>query len=1145
MLISVDHMSEIGSTFEAQIECYVRCEQPQIAFYSSVNGRRMNERDGLNAPYWRLNLESRVLFHNAVKSILDEEPRNRLFVEIGPHSALEGPLKQIFKTSNSQDLYVPTLVRHEHSTKSLLTTAGRLSANNVLLDFPNISPPGAVLTDLPTHPWHHEATYWSESRLSKEWRFRKFPRHEILGSRVLEGNDMEPTWRNILHLDEIPWISDHKIYDDVVFPAAGFISMAIEAIRQIMGTEESFSSRHIEIHRALVLDRSISVEMMTSLRPVRLTNSSDSSWYEFSILSYNGEKWEKHCTGEIKGAIEQVYPIASVPLDSRRISSACWYRTLKNAGLNYGGAFEGLAEISAGVIAKSGNASIDAYQGPYLIHPTTVDMCLQLFSVAVSNGIPRRFDRVFMPVSIEALEVRKSNSNLTVQAVAVSSSRKVIKGYVVARKEDQQPAISMRGVKLSPLETSKELAKSESSSIAQLEWRPCIDLCNPADLIFASGGSRASRILCEKLTILCIVETSLRLEALQTPLKHLEKYRSWLKVQLALAQEGRYDLIQDAQKLSRLSSAERIVLISDLCQEAKSTDAAALATAINVILHSAEDVFQGKFQALEPLMQGDVLLKLYDWLVGDWRGFLHVLSHGKPNLRILEIGAGTGGTTASVLACLISKSGCSNYSKYTYTDVSPGFFNAAKERFGHASNMEYVVLDISKDPIEQGFVAESYDLILAANVLHATPKMKDTILNVQKLLHPDGRLVLQELSPTMRCINYIMGVLPGWWLGEEDGRYSQPYLPLERWDAELRSAGFRGVDAGIYDDQVPYQINMTMIATIPPKAKLTRKVALLCEEHTSALDHVYQYFFEEGYAVVWTYLDQEPPNDRDVVSLLDFNGPFLNGISADKWRSFRKYMGNLKRGLIWVTSSIHIECKNPAYGMILGVARAMRSELSIDVATVETDSSSAAAWTTLIHVFEHFQCRNKDLEIDPDYEFALSEGTVYVGWYKWSSVNQELSTPSELQKSKFKTLEVGTYGLLQTLRWEQARSDHLCLADHEVLIEIRSVGINFRDLLVAMGQVEETDGALGSDGSGIVRHIGSKVRDLVVGDRVFALTTGCFSTFVRSSSSNCAKIPPGLSFEDAATMPSVYSTVIHSLINIGHLQKDQVSYYIP
>ena len=1125
--------------FQDRLEGHVKCQQPTIPFYSTVSGGRIDETNGLNPSYWRQNLESRVLFHTAIRSLLEQEPVNRLFVEIGPHSALGGPLKQIFKAHKSQNSYVPTLIRDEHSTKCLLTTAGRLHLNNIPMDFSALNPHGEVLTDLPIYPWHHKTGYWDESRPSKEFRLRKFSRHEILGSRILEGNDMEPTWRNVLHLDEVPWINDHKIYDDVVFPAAGYIAMAIEAISQISGIKEGFDFRHIDVNRALLIGKSMTVETMTSLRPVRLTKSLDSSWYEFSVFSHSGGKWEKHCTGEIKGSMEQMSSTSPLVLESRTISAPHWYQILREAGLNYRGAFEGLTDISAGIVEKAASASIIPCQGSYPVHPTTIDMCLQLFSVATSYGIVRRFDRVFVPTSIESLKVRQSISKLQVQAFTVSSSRKMINGSATAKTEDQRLVISMRGVNLSPLETSKAPGNFDTDSAARLEWRPCLDLLSPADLIPPSAKKRSARLLCERMTILCIIETSHRLRMLETPLKYLNKYRSWLEVQTTRAQEGKYDLIEDAQEMTRMTSVERLALILDVSREAKSTNATALATVIIRIFESAEGIFKGNTQALELLMQGTMLEKLYDWLVGDWKSFLRLLSHRKPDLKILEVGAGTGGTTASVLESLISTSGQPMYSKFTYTDVSLGFLSAAKERFGHAPKMDYAVLDISKDPVQQGFVAGSYDLILAANVLHATPKISDTLLNVKKLLHPRGRLLLQELSPTMRCINYIMGVLPGWWLGEQDGRYLEPHLPLEKWDTELWNAGFQGADTGIHDDEIPYQINMSIVSTIPPRFEHTRKVSLLCEEQTPAVDHIHRIFMEKGYAVDRRYLHEQPPDDREVISVLDLDKAFLFDIAAGKLQSFKQYMGKLKRGILWVTHSVHVDCKDPAYGMIFGVARTMRSELSIDIATFEIDDMGADTWTTLLQVFETFQRRDKNSDMDPDYEYALAKGTVYIGRYHWLSVNQELSDLERRQEGRLKTLEVGTYGLLHTLQWGKVRP-HI-LADEEVVVEIKAIGTNIRDLFIIMGQGEETDEGLGSDGSGIVRQIGSQVTDLCLGDRVFVLAKGCFSTFLKCSASQCAKIPSGMSFEDAATMPSVYCTVIYSLIDIGRLEQGQVS----
>ena len=102
---------------------------------------------------------------------------------------------------------------------------------------------------------------------------------------------------------------------------------------------------------------------------------------------------------------------------------------------------------------------------------------------------------------------------------------------------------------------------------------------------------------------------------------------------------------------------------------------------------------------------------------------LQSLGHKKPTLRVLEIGAGTGGTTTNLLSGLQSEFGERLYSKYGYTDISSGFFVAAKERFKDHPNIEFSVLDISKNPLEQGFEEGSYDLILAANVSLLMPSI--------------------------------------------------------------------------------------------------------------------------------------------------------------------------------------------------------------------------------------------------------------------------------------------------------------------------------------------------------------------------------------------------------------------------------------
>ncbi|KAK3318236.1 putative polyketide synthase [Apodospora peruviana] len=178
-------------------------------------------------------------------------------------------------------------------------------------------------------------------------------------------------------------------------------------------------------------------------------------------------------------------------------------------------------------------------------------------------------------------------------------------------------------------------------------------------------------------------------------------------------------------------------------------------------------------------------------------------------MRILEIGAGTGNMTSTILPQMTPSTYRERmYSTYTYTDISADVFNAAKERFKDVQGMKYAVLDICKDPIEQGFEAQSFGLIVASNVLHNTPSLHESLSNVMKLLHPRVRLFLHELSPTTKWSNLVMGRFASWWVGDGDDRSDEPYVTSERWEKELKPAGFVDINAVKTDGQ----LNNTIVA---------------------------------------------------------------------------------------------------------------------------------------------------------------------------------------------------------------------------------------------------------------------------------------------------------------------------------------------
>ena len=142
------------------------------------------------------------------------------------------------------------------------------------------------------------------------------------------------------------------------------------------------------------------------------------------------------------------------------------------------------------------------------------------------------------------------------------------------------------------------------------------------------------------------------------------------------------------------------------------------------------------------------------------------MAHKNPNLSILEIGAGTGGTTHAVLSALggVNNRSTARFSQYTFTDISAGFFEKAASRFGAWKfRLDFQVLDIEQNPLGQGFEEAWFDLVIASNVLHATKSIDQTLQNVGRVMKPGGKLCLTEItSPRLRT-SVIFGTLPGWW----------------------------------------------------------------------------------------------------------------------------------------------------------------------------------------------------------------------------------------------------------------------------------------------------------------------------------------------------------------------------------------------
>ena len=197
--------------------------KPSCDMFSTVTGHELSS-ERITPSYCARNLTSTVLFAPALTESLKQDPEINAILEIGPHPALKGPSQEILRSlGKSRIEYFHTCSREQGSLDTLLLSAGAMVAYGVSLNAPVINAlqkidgpstvfeHGTVLTDLPSYQWDHSTPFWVESRVSRNVRFRQFPRHALLGSRYVDDIPLRPCWRNQLMLKELAWLMELKV----------------------------------------------------------------------------------------------------------------------------------------------------------------------------------------------------------------------------------------------------------------------------------------------------------------------------------------------------------------------------------------------------------------------------------------------------------------------------------------------------------------------------------------------------------------------------------------------------------------------------------------------------------------------------------------------------------------------------------------------------------------------------------------------------------------------------------------------------------------------------------------------------------------------------------------------------------------------
>lgn len=340
--------------------------------------------------------------------------------------------------------------------------------------------------------------------------------------------------------------------------------------------------------------------------------------------------------------------------------------------------------------------------------------------------------------------------------------------------------------------------------------------------------------------------------------------------------------------------------------------------------------------------------------------------------RLLS-GAGTGGATKSILEGIGS-----TFSSYTYTDISVGFFEKAAELFKeYRDKMAFRVLDVEKSPSASGYEPHSYDIVIASNVLHATASLQKTLDNTRQLLKPGGYLMLLELTNNgpVRFSN-IMGGLPGWWLGVDDGRKYAPTITPGQWHSALRRAGFSGIDAITPNVDVlawPFSImaaqavdgrvNFLRRPLVPSTSSSTSvyldSVVILGTgslESSRIAEEVSEHLGR--FCGQMTILAGLPTEDEALalnpmstfINLVDLDSPIFNRITSEKMEGMKRVF-ELAKHILWIT--LGAQTDEPYHMASISFSRAMSHEAAhismnhLDFSRIDSNVSKVIAESLL------------------------------------------------------------------------------------------------------------------------------------------------------------------------------------------------------
>ncbi|KAI9647506.1 hypothetical protein NHQ30_003891 [Ciborinia camelliae] len=1213
------HMNKISETYLSMLEGLEAKKglmgEARATMISSVTGYEVKSDELRKASYWVRNMVSPVRFSDALaeavytkgsgKDIgIGQQKRHQLFdlLEIGPHSALQGPIKDTLATVvNVKEIsYNSVLKRKSNDIHTFLNAVGSLTCLGYPINIMKVNMADdysqlKVLVDLPSYPFDHSTLHWHESDLGKNYRLRKQPRLDLLGTQIANSNGHGTKWRKITRISETPWVQDHVVNESTIYPAAGMLVMAIEAARQIASPEKNLKGYLIKDASFLVPLRLTSdddgVESVFHIIPLEDKFDKLSLFANFTLSTLQNGKWEKNCFGKIQVQYES--PERSLSPTSSSIASvikhavregvsSCnqiiepneMYKRFEEMGLTFGPTFQTLDKISIGPNVEA-CADIRAFRWTtadhsnhpqdHVIHPITLDAMLQTILASLTRGtkqklptaVPTRVGSIW--ITGNSVSYPKTDVIRVYGKVDETLSRGNISMAYAVDRDTEDAMVSITGLETTFIDSrsnTNEVIKKQKLCY-NIDWKPDIDLLDQATAReYCRQGAPIKDLsqFYEDMSVLLAhfgleIQEKVVFAGLDGSRPYYQRYIQWINAyttSLWLPTHQQYDL----QSPTGRAELEEIELIMKSVERANAEGKMFVELGRNIV-----NILNGNLDPLEILFQTDLASKYYQEVnirvETTLARIVELIAYKRPGLKVLEIGAGTGSTTEHILRSAIIR-GADNYttsaiSEYDFTDISPSFFETARQKFENKEpRFKFLLLDASIDPEEQGYEVGRYDLVIAANVLHATEKLDITVRNVRKLLKKNGKLVLIEITGNSWAPQFVFGTLPGWWLSTDEYRASGPCISSDEWNHVLHRNGFSGTDMVVNDcDDPRSQVCSVIVSTAIDNTISMLPQIFIAVEHNQVNTAISQELMKKlascGHQTTGVFqisdLSNHDLSNKFCICLAELDSPLLESLDEGTFYAVRS-LPTTCNGMLWVRK----ECQTDSakFNMIDGLARVLKTEYSdqkFATLALENFTDPQTVARNILRVFEKIVSTELS-DLDTEYREKTNKILInraiaadYLNTHILKAAEQQHTVSQAVGKSQPLRLDMSTVSQSPIFIEDYETQ----IGSKEIEIQVKAIGLDPYQFHAA---TKVGSGSFMAGYAGVVTNSG-KEADLRIGEEVYGICSGNINTLIRGESRLFSRLPKGQSFAYAAGISLPFSIAYNALIEVAGLRRNQ------